>query len=653
MDFFERQDRARRHTGWLIAGFIVAVALIIVAVYLVTMLLAHGGALWRETQQGGIPAVHHPFWWWNPRWFLWSSLGTLAVIGGGAVVKIWELSGGGAVVAGNLGGRLVQPGTTDPDERKLLNVVEEMAIAAGVPVPDVFLLERERGINAFAAGFEPGDAVIGVTLGALRTLSRDELQGVIAHEFSHILNGDMRLNLRLIGWLHGILCVAIVGGYLVRFSGSGNSRGKNSLPLIVIGFVLIVVGWIGVICGRLIKSAVSRQREFLADASAVQFTRNPDGLAGALKKIGGCVLGSRVLSPAAEETSHLFFGNGLRPALLERWFATHPPLRERIRIWDPAFDGAFPKVELPPPPPSDIPSAPLVRPRAQPATPFPGWVAAVAQPRPVPARQALEHAGAPRSEHLVIAGKLLRELPDSLRQAAREPFSAMALVHAGLLGRPGQPETAWNALPAPVATEARRLLPDLRRLAPAARLPLFELSLPALRQLSPRQFDEFERTVRALIEADAAIDLFEYATLKMVGRHLTPRFRKTRRPPVLYYSLTPLHGDCAVLLASLAALDTDDPATIRAAYAAGLAVLKLAPEQYPLPDPPRADLPAVDAALNRLTRVSLPLRRQILQACAATVAHNGRLVGREAELFRAIADTFGCPLPPFPGPVLE
>ncbi len=260
-----------------------------------------------------------------------------------------------------LDGRLINSNATEADERKLLNVVEEMAIASGIPVPQVYLLEDEAGINAFAAGHSTGDAAIGVTRGGMKMLSRDQLQGVIGHEFSHILNGDMRLNLRLMGLIFGILCLTVVGRVLLRTRGT-----KNPLPLL--GLALIVIGGIGVLFGRLIQAAVSRQREFLADAASVQFTRNPDGLAGALKKIGGLSSGSKLESPHAQEASHLFFANGLRSSV-SGLMATHPPLEERIRALDPAFDGEFPTV------------TPVI---AEPSQPFQRLTS---QPPPIPPRR--------------------------------------------------------------------------------------------------------------------------------------------------------------------------------------------------------------------------------------------------------------------------
>src|SRR4051812_7989234 len=305
--------------------------------------------------------------------FLASTLGTLGIIGTGSFFKTLSLARGGRAVAELLDGRLGNPNSTDAQERKLLNIVEEMAIASGVPVPQVYVMDGEPGINAFAAGHSASDAAVSVTRGALTMLTRDELQGVIAHEFSHLLNGDMKLNLRLMGLIFGILCLTVIGRVLIRTSGK-----KNPLPLL--GLALIIIGWVGVLFGRLIQAAVSREREFLADASAVQFTRNPSGLAGALKKIGGLAEGSQLQTNRAEEASHFFFANGLKSRFFG--FATHPPLIERIKALDPSFDGKYPTVVLPDTPaevaPPPLPSvSPLVPPPQPPPMP-------TATPPPLP-----------------------------------------------------------------------------------------------------------------------------------------------------------------------------------------------------------------------------------------------------------------------------
>ncbi len=309
--------------------FAIAVVCIILSVYIASVLIFNGTSAYRQAGHAASEFVV-----WDPAIFLYATLGTLAVVICGSLYQTAALAKGGSAVAESLGGRPIGVDTTDPDERRLRNVVEEMALASGVPVPSVYVLEDE-GINAFAAGHTPEDAAVAVTHGCMVLLNRDELQGIIGHEFSHILNGDMRLNIRLMGILFGILCLAVIGRLLL-YPGGRSGRDKN--PVMLLGIALIVIGAIGVFFGRLIQAALSRQRELLADASSVQFTRNPAGLSGALQKIG--LAGSRIASPHAGEASHMFFENGLSIPFLSM-LATHPPLGERIRAIDPGWNGVF------------------------------------------------------------------------------------------------------------------------------------------------------------------------------------------------------------------------------------------------------------------------------------------------------------------------
>ncbi|MEC9372805.1 MAG: M48 family metallopeptidase, partial [Planctomycetota bacterium] len=343
MNFFEHQDAARKRTGRLVALFILGVAGVFVATYLVVA----GVVLWMQSRgDDGEVALRSLL-----DWRLLAGVGAAVffIIGGGSLFKVAQLrSGGGSYVARHLGGRLLDRNTNDPLERRILNVVDEMAIASGTPSPPVFFMDREEGINAFAAGYSPKDAVIGVTRGCAEQLSRDELQGVMAHEFSHIFNGDMRLNIRLIGLLNGILIVGAIGYFILRsavYTGgarrrSSDDKGGGVIAILALGAGLALIGAIGTFFGSLIKAAVSRQREFLADASAVQFTRNPDGIADALSRIGGLSKRARIDNPNAPEASHMFFGQAVTSGFAGM-FATHPPLPQRIKRITPSWDGTF------------------------------------------------------------------------------------------------------------------------------------------------------------------------------------------------------------------------------------------------------------------------------------------------------------------------
>jgi len=643
MDFFDRQDRARRRTKVLVFWFAVALVLTVLALYAVLALIF-------LSERGRF---------WDPNLFAGVALGTTLVVFLGSAVKIIELSRGGAAVATMLGGTPVRPDTTDRYERRLLNVVEEMSLASGIPAPQVFVLREEEGINAFAAGLSPRDAAVGVTRGCLRLLTRDELQGVIAHEFSHILNGDMRLNLRLIGIINGLLVLTILGRQLLRVRGGRSRGGREANVLPLIGLALLVIGGIGLLAARLIKSAVSRQREYLADAAAVQFTRNPAGLAGALKKIGGLAAGSRLNTPKAEEASHLFFSNGLRESWLAL-FSTHPPLVERIRALEPDFDGRFPTLVADAPPDAEprqrwaagspqTPGAPaggVLGPLRLPGT-------AATRPAPqVPVAVALAAAGQPETGHLAYAQSLRDRLPAELWAAAHEPLRAAALVLGLVLSadpatRRQQIESLDRALAGPFLEELPALAERLGAVSPADRLPLVMLAVPALRELSPGQYEVFTALLQQLVESDAAIDLFEYALQRLVQRHLAPHFGERPRRVAQFYALTPLLGDCAVLLSALARLGTENEPDARAAFARGAARLgETGPALRFLP-PEACNLAQVDAALDRLEAAAPGIHRRVLQACAETVAADGQLTVREAELLRAIADALECPLPPF------
>src|SRR5437016_2842902 len=460
MDFFERQEQAHHNTRLLVIYFSAGVALLIATVYL-AVLLIFAGVSSRHPRyyryDNDQPAISL----WNPRLFFGVAIGTLSVIVLGSLFNTAELAQGGSVVATNLGGRLVNPSTTDPNERKLLNVVEEMAIAAGVPVPQVYLLPEERGINAFAAGHSTSDAVVAVTEGAVKLLTRDELQGVMGHEFSHILNGDMRLNLRLMGIVFGIVCLAVIGRILLQ-TRSGNSRDRNPLPLL--GLALVILGWVGVFFGRLIQAAVSRQREFLADASSVQFTRNPAGLAGALKKIGGLSYGSKLEAAHAAEASHMFFGDGMGESFLHL-MDTHPPLSDRIRAIDPSFEGTFPLVSS-----AELDSGAAVSAAFPGVSPELALLAGLsagrrdARPptRPVAARAVLPNMANPTTLHLRYAEGLRGAIPPSLQAAARESLGASALIYALLLSgdetvRQRQLDELTKATSASVSQETLRL----------------------------------------------------------------------------------------------------------------------------------------------------------------------------------------------------
>lgn len=651
MDFFARQDQARKKTKWLVLYFVTAVLLLIVAFYFVA-LVAFGAVALKQSHGFDAPALNL----WNWKILLGSVAGVLAVVLGGSAYKTSELSAGGSAVATLMGGRLVNLTTADPNERKLLNVVEEMSIASGVPMPQVYVMEDERGINAFAAGHSTSDAAIGVTRGCIDLLSRDELQGVIGHEFSHILNGDMRLNIRLMGLIFGLLCLATIGRIMLS-TRSSNSRDRN--PLIFIGLALLVLGAIGVFFGRLIQAAVSRQREFLADASSVQFTRNPGGLSGALQKIGRYSYGSALESEHAPDMCHMFFSNGLSSSFSEI-FATHPPIPERIRAIDPQWDGKYP--ELKDEQKETVKRAAVAdfeknlrRPPVTNLDAILGLAIATEKPvRPpvIRSETVMPRLGNPTPLHLKYAEELRDALPEELRAAVRDPLDATALIYALLLAadadlRATQVAEIERAISADVAKKTVALYPAVAGVVQRARLPLVNLALGALRQVTAKQYREFVAMLTWLIGSDDRVELFEFVLQKIIKQQLGAKFEPTGKSNIQYYTLKPLVPDCQLILSALARVGSPDPAACDHAFSVGVPFLR-APLDAPLTLLPveQCGVEAIEAALNRLA-VTVPIiKKNLLEACARVVGADGVILENEAELLRGVAAALDCPLPP-------
>lgn len=685
MDFFEQQERARRHTARLLTYFACAVVAIVGLTYLIfapgVLMFVKPPPHARRTLGLVTPfwlfgeAATYPKlflrWTWEPRLFAGYAVGATLIIAFGSFYKIRQLAAGGPVVAEFLGGRRVEPDTTDADEQKLRNVVEEMALASGMAVPEIYVLDHERGMNSFAAGHSRSDVALGVTRGCLKLMDRDELQGVIAHEFSHILNGDTALNMRLMGVVHGVLWPVILGRILVRGEDRPAYLGESvldedssvtRLPAVVLGLPLMAVGSMALPFVRLIKSAICREREWLADAAAVQFTRYPAGIAGALKKIGGLWKHGQLDTPHAETASHLYFAN----STWTPWFnflSTHPPLENRILAVDPAFDGTFPKV-------TPLPPSQFERERR--------YVDAVANIMALDKTHPellLSTTGNPTGDHVRAAAALRLDLPPAISGACRAPAGAQAILYALLLSddetsQAGEVQILRDRLEPALVEQTTDLLPIVCDLDPRLKLPLVDLSLPALRHLDADEYARFTQTIQDLVAYDRAIDLFEYTLQKILRQRLQPFYAPASRPGVAYRSVASLVPDCSVLLSALAHVGQDESGRL-AAFRRGAAYLDLplgnrrpqaadasdasAEPKAPAPtglEPQfltgeECDLVQVDAALDRVALAAPFVKCNVLLACAQTVAADGRILYREAELLRAIAATLDCPIPPF------
>ena len=609
MNFFRAQDEARGRTTKLVALLVLAIVVLAGSLYVLAVLgqqkLVRGGEIE----------------WFQPKLFLATAGTALVVILGGSLLRIAELSKGGGAIAERLGGRLVSGVTKDAAERRYLNVVQEMALASGLPVPLCYVIDSDETINAFAAGNSPQDAAVGVTRGALRNLTRDELQGVIAHEFSHIGNGDMKLNLRIIGTVAGLTALAQLGYIIVRIGlNSGSSRKNNLWPLAIAGLVVVLVGLGGVFFARVIQASVSRQREYLADASAVQFTRNPLGLASALRKVAGLSGAQREASAAELEAQHMFFSGSA--GFLESLFSSHPPIDERIRRVDPAFDGHIPDV---------TPVA--VSAEDEPVSGLSGRAVATPQPLPTPTR------AVPTDLQIQDSVGFRGVIPGTLREASEDPVSAMAVVLGLILRhdpaqRVAQLAQAESLAGGEVIREVRRLDALLRAVPAGSRVALLDLSMPALRQLSPGQEAAFKQALeKAGYEAeDGLIVLLIQASIR---RYLS-RWDM---------NVTPRSGDlaaaCGLVLSAVVQTSGEDPAAQARAYALGAGVLGMAGLSPMMVPPASVDLAKVDEALAVIAGQTVPARRQFVRAIGAAMLHDGRAEPAEIEIVRAVADSLG------------
>ncbi len=614
--------------------------LAVAGLILLTNLFLMSALVYVKTQQIVVsPEMLYYYYSWKE--FTVVSLGVCLLVFGGSLYKTMSLSGGGPTVAEMLGGRLVSHATNDLQQRQLLNVVEEIAIASGMPIPQVYLLS-DTSINAFAAGLSPANAVIGITKGTLQRLNREELQGVIAHEFSHIANGDMRLNIRLIGMLHGILLIGLIGYFLVRslrFAGRSRSSkgGAGLLAIAAVGIGLMIIGYAGSFFGQWIKAIVSRQREYLADSSAVQFTRNKDGIAGALKKIGGSAVGSHISSPFAPQYSHAYFVNGLN-FFWQPWFATHPPLEKRIKRIEPAWNGEF------------LNSGGNKVVAAEVVETAPSGMEKLAMTAAIlsSAEQAISEVGTLNEENIEYVHKLIIAMPMLLREAAQDPYSARMVIYAVLVHLQKDKALAMEVVARYADPDLQALLekylPGLETLNDEFKLPLLELCINALRALSPNQFVQFKAAVENIIASDSSVNLREWVIQRFVLQQLDQHFGFRKPPKAKYARLDVLGKDVETLLSLIAWVEHRDAAEASAAFTNGAAKTELS--NLELLPATAFKLKVLDRALDNLMQLRPLVKPRLLKACVALIMHDGRATTRGIELVRTISTCLDCPMPP-------
>ena len=611
MRFFEHQEKARNHTFRLLVLFGLGVFALIFSIDAILLL-----GLGFSDSPGGLDGAN----WGKIITTYFPALALVAafigfVIGSASLYRLSQLSsGGGASVAESLGGTLLQSETSDPVERKILNIVEEMAIASGMPVPRVYLMD-EDGINAFAAGWSPNDAVIGVTRGCVEALSRDELQGVIAHEFSHILNGDMKINIRLMGILYGIFFLSILGEILIRsisYSGNSSNQKKNDGKgaIFMIGLVLFILGWMGWFFGRLIQAAVSRQREFLADASAVQFTRNPEGISGALRKIAGWDQGSIIKNPNAPEASHLFFGNGISG--FSALFATHPPLEERIR----RIEGVYFQ------PPENSSEATSTEPTEDIAF-------SAAQLSNLAGTMRMPAKNAPPPVPILIP----------LENQCKDPAGALAVLYSMLLpsdnfARNKTRDQLISKLDPAIAQALFEVEPLVLQTNKLQLFTLLSKALPSLKMLGKEQSINALKICQALISADGKIDFFEFCIWRLAKTGLE-KFRQVKGPgAALGIAASTVFGFFAKLS------DAPAPAYQKAIQAAGIHGL------LANIDTRADDFKMLDKVFDFLAQANTEIKHRVLDGCIAAILHDGKITQDEGALLRAFCLSMEIPLPP-------
>ena len=623
MDFFAEQDQARKRSKWLVVLFCLGVISIALSVFFVASYLTEPS--------------------WDLFWL--TGAGTVGVVALASLGRIASLSSGGSVVAESLGGQLICPNTNDPQQRRILNIVEEMAIASGTPVPPVYLME-EKGINAFAAGNSVNNAVVGITRGCAEKLNREQLQGVVAHEFSHILNGDMRLNIKLTGLIFGIVCLSRIGEVLLRvaaFSGGGRRRKKDdgTAALLAIGVVLFILGLVGGFFGSLIRAAVSRQREFLADASAVQFTRNPDGISGALKRIGGFSAGSKLETANASDFSHMFFGSAL-----STMFATHPPLEKRIRKIEPNWNASFPetdkiseKIDLQTEKSSGLAGA----------SSFTGGSPQEAK-NPTLVNNHEQIFQGPTSENLEYARALLAGIPSQLLDLCREPFGGRCVIFGLLLDsaddeiRKQQVSLIRSRLETQTDDLSLKVFTACQTLSCFEKFALIEECASPLRELSPRQLSEFSEVIHGLVTMDQKIDLFEWSLQKVIFHQLALKTDSSSHDPHGSGGISRNINSCLPFLGALAHFGGNQN-DAKDSYARGVSLLdpKSSKDLLPLDS---CGIDALENALPRLQKLCASAKRDFLAACIATAQHDQKISEVEFLILRGLASAISCPIGP-------
>lgn len=628
MNFFEHQDKARSKTRNLLGLFLLSILMITTIINLAVIFF------FSASKQENTNASLSENFINNFSWPLFFEIG-LVVLVFIIIISLYkriELSSGGKVIAEKLGGKLILENTTDFHEKRLLNIVAEISIASGVYPPPVYLLIDEDGINAFAAGFSIDDAVIGITRGAIKNLNRDELQGVIAHEFSHIFNGDMRLNLKLISILHGILVIGILGNFI--FYSSQRSRDKNGTQLLFFGLAIIVIGSIGTFFGNLIKASISRQREFLADASAVQFTRNPAGIGSALKKIGAFATGSKILNPHSSEASHMFFAQGLSGFNTD-FMATHPPLKTRILMIDPKWDGSFENIITQKNDDHEVLRKPDDKHKK--TTSFASIAGATM----------VQNIGNIDQKSINQAHDLIGAIPQIIKDETSHSFGARAIIYSLIIAEnAGFEEKQLQILKdnsdLAVFDLTNKLQSKIEKMDKEFRLTLIELTIPSLRQLSLPQYQNFKKTVELLAKVDDKINLFEWSLMKILFNHLDREFNENYVKKTTIYKLQSVQSEISLFLSLMAQVGNKDLKIAEELFKSTILNQNLPKASFISEE--KISIQDLDKSIIKLEKLYPLEKEKLLKLCNICLLEN-EILFSEIELLRAFSSILHCPMP--------
>jgi len=636
MDFYKEQENSKKKSALLLLIFIISIC---VVVFFVGMFfIAIDVFVYEEGTKSFNLTPSYILQNARLNVIISSFLSIFIVIVYGASKKFDELERGGYVIANELGGRLLFGESASSKEKTLINVADEMSLAAGVGSVPIYIIENKH-INAFVAGTTYDNAVLSVTRGAVELLNRDELQGVIAHEFSHIFNGDMKLNNFASGCISGILYIFIIGTELffpLQFTATKHFSGitpKDVLRIFVYpltmsaGIALMLLGVVGVACAAFMQFALNRQREYLADASAVQFTRYPQGIANALKKIG--MYGDTLNNLRAGCYEHIFFSSH-----------SSPSVGKRIKKIEPHWDGEFIETR-------DKQDEIFSRKKIHPLT------MSIKALTVAHILGQITNSGVINDRALKHAKEVLNSIPDNVKQNAQNPLGAEFIIYTLLLDKNHESrKLQCIAIAGKLFKDLKhqdtavKMLMDMYEsigfLEPVAYLDIIHICASTLKNISANQYAVFRKQVNELILHDEHVSVFEWCVRYIVLYPLDMAFGLRKTPLDIHTHIGALKNELEILLSALSYIQFKDDANGRDIFErvkkqGGITALKYIP--YSEFSPERFEK-VVDEIQNSKPMV----RRKILELCIFALNGDGEINNRDIAVIHALGEVLHLPL---------